>query len=297
MLRAHAILRHSAPAFAAFAIASVVATTGLASAAPGSSRAPTVKVAFLQGEQLVYVSRSGSGSKAAVTALLAGPTKAERAREVTTQIPAGTRLRGVSRRGNVATIDLDARFATGVKAESLAARVAQLVLTATRLPNIRYVRLLVNGGTPLGLFPGFVTRYPMSAKGIQTPTEPPPSAPAPQPPAPPSDDTRAVQQRLLELAYLPAEAVDGRPGPRTTSAVVAFQKWAGLARDGVVGPATRSALFSAAQPTPIGTGSGRRVEVLLDRQLAPSSTVRASCGSSTSRPGSRASTRLPAASG
>ena len=268
MLRAHAILRRSAPAFAAFAIASLVAATGLASAAPGSSRAPAVKVAFLQGEQLVYVDRPGTGVKAAVTALLAGPTKAERAREVTTQVPAGTRLRGLSKRGNVATIDLDVKFATGVKAESLSARVAQLVLTATRLPNVRYVRLLVNGGTPLGLFPGFVTRYPLTAKGIQSPSEPPPTAPAPQPPAPPSDDTRAVQQRLAELAFLPAEAVDGRSGPRTTSAVVAFQKWAGLARDGVVGAATRSTLFSAAQPTPIRPGSGRRVEVLLDRQLA-----------------------------
>jgi lipoprotein-anchoring transpeptidase ErfK/SrfK len=65
-----------------------------------------------------------------------------------------------------------------------------------------------------------------------------------------------------------AADVDGRAGPRTTSAIVAFQKWAGLPRDGVAGPATRAALTASTRPTPIGPGTGHRVEVLLDRQLA-----------------------------
>jgi lipoprotein-anchoring transpeptidase ErfK/SrfK len=65
-----------------------------------------------------------------------------------------------------------------------------------------------------------------------------------------------------------ASEVDGRTGARTTSAVVAFQKWAGLARDGVAGAQTRAALNSAARPSAVGSGSGHRVEVLLDRQLA-----------------------------
>jgi lipoprotein-anchoring transpeptidase ErfK/SrfK len=63
------------------------------------------------------------------------------------------------------------------------------------------------------------------------------------------------------------DGIDGRPGPRTTSSVVAFQKWARLGRDGVVGPATRAALDAATRPTPSSSGSGHRVEVLLDRQL------------------------------
>ena len=50
--------------------------------------------------------------------------------------------------------------------------------------------------------------------------------------------------------------------------MLAFQKWARLDRDGVAGPRTREALARAKRPTPRTQGSGRRVEVLLDRQLA-----------------------------
>ena len=60
--------------------------------------------------------------------------------------------------------------------------------------------------------------------------------------ATPTDDIRALQQRLADLSYLPAEAVDGVPGEQTRFAVIAFQKWARLGRDGVVGPQTRAAL-------------------------------------------------------
>jgi lipoprotein-anchoring transpeptidase ErfK/SrfK len=49
--------------------------------------------------------------------------------------------------------------------------------------------------------------------------------------------------------------------------VTGFQKWAGLTRDGVAGSATIQALASASRPMPIVFGSGRKIEVLLDRQL------------------------------
>ena len=235
-----------------------------AAAAP---RAATVKVAFLQGEQVVYVDRPGSTVAAAVRGLLAGPTGTEKTQGIKSQLPAGTPLRGVSVRRGVATIDVGIKFASGSRAESLTARVAQLVLTATRVPNVRSVRLLVKGGTPLGLFPGILASFPLTAKSVTAPPRMPPPAPAPQQPKPPSAATRALQQRLADLGYMQADEVDGRAGPRTTSAVVAFQKWSGLTRDGVAGPATRAALSSATRPTPTRPGSGRRVEVLLDRQL------------------------------
>lgn len=171
--------------------------------------------------------------------------------------------------GGVATIDLGERFATGTNVESLSARVAQLVLTATRFPNVRSVRLLVKGGTPLGLFPGIVTRYPITAKAVAAPNVPPPTTPAPPPSGSESEQIRALQQRLEDLGFLTRAAVDGKAGPRTTSAVVAFQKWAGLDRDGAAGPATVAALAKAARPTPIGRGAEHRIELLLDRQLTP----------------------------
>ena len=51
--------------------------------------------------------------------------------------------------------------------------------------------------------------------------------------------------------------------------MIAFQKWEGLQRDGVLGPKTLAALQRANRPTPVTRGgSGRRVEVLVGKQLA-----------------------------
>ena len=218
-----------------------------------------MKVAFLQGEQVVYVDRSGSTLRQAVTALLAGPTAAEREREIASAVPAGTPLRAVSVANGVATVDLGERFATGTKAASLSARVTQLVLTATSVPGVKSVRLLVKGGTPLGLFPGYVTSRPITLGTQRAPDVPPPGPPAPGPPTDPTAAVRALQQRLADLSFLPAEAVDGKAGEQTRFAVMAFQKWQGLGRDGVAGPATQAALASATRPTP--RTAGRREPV------------------------------------
>jgi hypothetical protein len=249
--------------------AALLALVAAAVAAGASSKpaAATVKIALLQGEQLVYVDRPGTTVNDAVAALFRGPTKAEAARQITTLVPRGTPLRSVSVQGRVVTVDVGDRFASGTVAEDLTARVAQLVLTATQFSNVRSVRLLVKGGTPLGLFPGIVAEYPISARDVQSPDEPPPTTPEPEPTKGESEGTRALQERLADLGFLREDAVDGRPGPQTSSAVVAFQKWAGLARDGVAGPVTRARLAEADRPSPIGSGSGRRAEVLLDRQV------------------------------
>lgn len=77
----------------------------------------------------------------------------------------------------------------------------------------------------------------------------------------------ALQQALLFLGFRPGEA-DGRYGSETASAVMAFQKWAGLQRDGAAGPQTEAAL--AAPPAAAGrrdTGPGPRLEIDLDRQI------------------------------
>ena len=89
-----------------------VVTLALAQGGAGSPSA-TVKVAFLQGEQVVYVDRSGSTLRQAVAALLAGPTTAERKREIASAAPAGTPLRAVSLANGVATIDLGERLPPG----------------------------------------------------------------------------------------------------------------------------------------------------------------------------------------
>jgi len=73
----------------------------------------SVKVAFLQGEQVVYVTRNGATLRKAVIALLAGPTASEQRREIASAVPARTPLRAVSVANGIATIDLGEKFAAG----------------------------------------------------------------------------------------------------------------------------------------------------------------------------------------
>jgi photosystem II stability/assembly factor-like uncharacterized protein len=71
-----------------------------------------------------------------------------------------------------------------------------------------------------------------------------------------------VQRRLIQLKYLPSGAVTGKADYRTSQALMAFQAWNGLARDGVAGVATRKKLVSASVPTPRpASASGHYVEV------------------------------------
>jgi lipoprotein-anchoring transpeptidase ErfK/SrfK len=75
------------------------------------------------------------------------------------------------------------------------------------------------------------------------------------------NETARIQRRLVSLHYLPADAVTGRWDYRTSQAIMAFQAWQGLVRDGDPGRLTRAALLTAAAPTPRQAGTGRVIEV------------------------------------
>lgn len=77
----------------------------------------------------------------------------------------------------------------------------------------------------------------------------------------------AVQRKLVELGFLAPSGLDGVFGAQSRGAVIAFQKWEGLARDGIPGPVTQKALADAKRPKPLTRRRGTRVEILLDRQL------------------------------
>ena len=251
---------------AVLAVAALAAAM-LAGAGVAATRADTVKVWFLQGEQMIAVDRPGSTPEDAIRSLVTGPTAAEVKRGVRTYVPTGTTVRSVSEVNGVVVVDLGERFVQGRDSASLLARLSQVVHTASGTSNTTRVRLLIKGGTPLGMFPGAVTAVPITVKYLETPNVATPKPPA-EKATPIVESVRAAQQRLVELGYLLPSNVDGQKGPTTETAVLAFQKWEGLVRDGQLGPATVKRLQTASRPTPRTRGiAGRRAEVLLDRQV------------------------------
>jgi hypothetical protein len=239
----------------------------LGCAAGGGAAAPALKVWFLQGEQMVSVPRSGTTAADAVSALFAGPTAAEQRQGFRTYVPAGTKLNGVTVTNGLARVDVSLNFALG-DAQSLDARLAQLVHTVSGVEGATSVLLLVNGGTVYGMFPGIETARPITLKYLETPNVPVSQSP-PETPSAPVAGLLGTQRKLAALGFLLPSDVDGRDGPETQTAVLAFQKWEGLDRDGVIGPQTTAALRSAQRPEPITRGgAGKRAEVLLDRQVA-----------------------------
>ena len=238
-----------------FHLAVLAATLVAASAAHAQS---SVRVHFLQGEQTIAVERPGATPADAVGTLLAGPSPAEQRRGIVTELPAGLPLLGLELAEGVATIDLGRAFADGDPA-SLSARSAQVVLTLIGFPRVHEVRLLVEGAEHAAL-----TR----ADVLAPPPAPRPSAAPALPRIVGSMTVLQLQRRLNKLGYLPLAAATDHFDQRTLSAVIAFQKWEGLVRDGIPGPVTQAALRVAKRPKPRTTGPGTRVEILLDRQVA-----------------------------
>lgn len=72
---------------------------------------------------------------------------------------------------------------------------------------------------------------------------------------------RELQGSLAHLTYLPYSGVDGVFGMQTLHAVVAFQGWSGLSRDGIVGPRTRGGLSHARTPIPWSRADGFEIHI------------------------------------
>jgi hypothetical protein len=232
----------------------VVSLAALALAAPAGA-ATTLRhgqIWLLDGAEPVAVPRVAPGIPGLVRSLLAGPTARERRRGLSSAIPAGTVVNDLRIERRVVTVDLDARFAAGRSEASLRARVGQLVRTLRAVPGVIGVRLRIEGGVPIGLFPGYDLR--------RTVTEP-----LPEPSAP---GTREMEQLLADLGFMAPGGVDGSYDDETSIAVLTFQKWAGLPRDGILDDAVASALLHATRPQPFLRRPGKRVELLLRRQVA-----------------------------
>lgn len=116
----------------------------------------TVKAYFMDGEKVAPVSGTAKGkgvAAAAMELLLAGPDAKQRAGGLSTMIPTGSKLRGVSITAKVATVDLSNEFTSGGGTLSMTGRVAQVVFTLTQFPTVDAVRFKVDG-KPLDVLGG-----------------------------------------------------------------------------------------------------------------------------------------------
>ena len=234
---------------------------------PAAEPEQQVELYFTSGEQFRKAGREieadGEEELVAVAEeLVEGPTRPERRAKVEaqTQIPPATEVEDVSLDDGVATVEVSEAFVAGIPDDpsqrspgeelDLNARLAQMTFTLTQFERVDETRVVV-GGEPVE------TR--LSRSDYVEPERGPVRVERPR--GERSKSTRKVQKRLAALRYLPKSAVDGVAGYRTQQAVLAFQSWEGLERDGIVGPATTAALGRAQRPEPRAGGPSRRVEV------------------------------------
>jgi germination protein M len=109
-----------------------------------------VRIYLMRGEHLGVGARgAGAGpavGRAALEALLDGPTPDEDAAGLGTEIPEGTQLLGLSiDEDGLAVVDLSREFESGGGSLSMQARVAQVVYTLTQFPTVDRVSFRLDG--------------------------------------------------------------------------------------------------------------------------------------------------------
>ena len=82
------------------------------------------------------------------------------------------------------------------------------------------------------------------------------------------DVPRGQVRRLARLGYLPANATPSNTSNYALSqAIMAFQGWNGIERDGTAGPETQKRLATAGRPKARRSGGGKWLEGYIDRQV------------------------------
>jgi len=108
--------------------------------------------------------------RAAMEQLLAGPGEGElnASPAISSAIPQGSRLLGLSIAGGIATVDLSAEFESGGGSTSVVSRLAQVVFTLTQFPTVRAVAFEIEG-RPVGVFSseGYVLDGPIGREEFE----------------------------------------------------------------------------------------------------------------------------------
>jgi hypothetical protein len=141
--------------------ASSAGPTPSASANPSGGETTVIRAYFYLGGEpgsdglvpvLREVPRTPAIGTAAMAALLAGPTAAESGeRVITSAVPDGSRLLGLTIDNGVATVDLSSEFESGGGSLSITVRLAQVVYTLTQFPTVQSVRFEIDG-RPVSVF-------------------------------------------------------------------------------------------------------------------------------------------------
>jgi hypothetical protein len=132
----------------------------------------TYEVWLAHGDSLFPVTRTSEATPrvaaTAIGSLLEGPSDSEAQAGVTTAIPAGTELLGVSIEDGIATADLSREYETGGGSLSVTMRLAQLVYTLTQFPTVDAVRLELDG-QPVDVFSseGLVLENPVGRQDFE----------------------------------------------------------------------------------------------------------------------------------
>lgn len=123
-----------------------------ASIPPSAKATPSqlgLQVWFTRNGKLLITQRTMpatvSAGRAALDRLLAGPSAAEAAAGVRSQLPAGTTVLGLRISTGIATVDLSSPFGSAGSQPTMPLQLAQLVYTLTQFPTVTGVRFEIDG--------------------------------------------------------------------------------------------------------------------------------------------------------
>jgi hypothetical protein len=117
---------------------------------PTANRTVTYQVWFIRGGKLFATARTEpfdpAIGRASLTAMLAGPSGAERDAGVGTAVPSGTSLRGLTISSGIARVDFSSEFRRSGDTPFTPLQVGQVVYTIGQFSTVKQVVIEVNGG-------------------------------------------------------------------------------------------------------------------------------------------------------
>lgn len=146
-----------------------IETTGTETAPPPSR--VTYQVWFANADGLFVTYRSETATPrvgtAALESLLEGPDDFERGYGLTSEVPDGTQLLGLTIEDGIARVDLTSEFESGGGSASMQTRIAQVVYTITQFPTVKGVLFSLDG-QPVDVIggEGIVVDEPLTRRGF-----------------------------------------------------------------------------------------------------------------------------------